>query len=279
MHRAAFIFRVRRVKSWRTQMEDKMRLIKLCMALIAFIAGAASADNSIAAETIEVVKSSGSVTVSQDEKQKGQPVASKSILPAKHLLTTGPNGRAVVRIGETGYIVVEKNSTIEIAREKDKAQFLRQVTGMIYYAVNFVKGAQQPVEIRTPSATIGIRGTRFLIADLPERKEIGVQKGLVSVTSIGEEFEIHKKMQEDEFEAYKRQAQEAIDEEKRKFSEYKAETEREFVEYKREFGLGANRMASFDGKRVEDRPLSEESRKDIETLEAYGKKWIAEVRD
>lgn len=256
-----------------------MRLIKLGMALIAFIAGSASAGNSFAAESIEVVKSSGSVTVSQDEKQKGRAVATRSILPAKHVLTTGPNGRAVVRIGEAGYIVVEKNSTIEVAREKDKAQFLRQVTGMIYYAVNFVKGSQQPMEVRTPSATIGIRGTRFLIADLPDRKEIGVQKGLVSVTSIGEEFEIHKKMQEDEFEAYKRQAQEAIAEEKRKFSEYKADTEREFVEYKREFGLGANRMASFDGKRVEDRPLSEETRKDMETLEAFGKKWIEQVRD
>jgi len=256
-----------------------MRLIKLGMALMAFIAGSALAGNSIAAESIEVVRSSGSVLVKQDETQKGQPVASKSILPARHVLVTGPDGRAVVRVGEAGYIVVEKNSTIEIAREKDKAQFLRQITGMIYYAVNFVKGSQQPMEIRTPSATIGIRGTRFLIADLPERKEIGVQKGLVNVTSIGEEFEIHKKMQADEFEAYKREAQEAIAEEKRKFSEYKADTEREFVEYKREFGLGANRMASFDGKRVEDRPLSDESKKDMEALEAYGKKWIAEIRD
>lgn len=256
-----------------------MRLIKLGISLIACIAGSVSSGMSLAAETIEVVRASGSVVVKQSDQQKEQPVVSKSILPARHILTTGPDGRAVVRVGEAGYIVVEKNSTIEISREKDHAQFLRQITGMIYYAVNFVRGSQQPMEIRTPAATIGIRGTRFLVADLPERKEIGVRKGLVSVSSIGEEFEIHKKMQEDEFEAFKRKTQEGVAEEKRKFSEYKANAEREFIEYKREFGLGANRMASFDGKRVEDRPLSGESIKDMETLEAYGKEWIELVRD
>jgi hypothetical protein len=256
-----------------------MRLIQWGMTLIVCIAGIASSGNSFAAESIEVVRAIGSVAIKQDGKQKDQPVASKSILPARHVLVTGPDGRAVVKIGEAGYIVVEKNSTIEISREKDHAQFLRQVTGMIYYAVNFVRGSQQPMEIRTATATIGVRGTRFLVADLPERKEIGVRKGLVSVTSLGEAFEIHKKAQEDEFEAYKREAQEAIAEEKRKFSEYKADTEREFIEYKREFGLGANRMATFDGNRVEERPLSDESKKDMETLEAYGKEWIAEVRD
>ena len=255
-----------------------MHLIK-SLVLIACIAGVASSGNSLAAETIEVVRASGNVAIRQDDQQKDQPVTSRSILPAKHVLVTGPDGRAVVRIGDTGYIVVEKNSKIEVNREKDHAQFLRQVTGMIYYAVNFIKGSQQPMEVRTTTATIGIRGTRFLVTDLPERKEIGMRKGLVSVTSLGEEFEIHRKAQEDEFEAFKREGQEAIAEEKRKFLEYKANAEREFIEYKREFGLGANRMATFDGKRVDERPLSEETKKDMETLEAYGKKWIAEVRD
>ncbi|MDO8262257.1 MAG: FecR family protein [Gallionella sp.] len=256
-----------------------MSFIKLGLALIACVAGTALSGNSLASESIEVVRARGSVAIKQNDQQKDQPVASRSILPARHILVTGPDGRAVVRIGEAGYIVVEKNSKIEIGREEGHAQYLRQFTGMIYYAVNFVRGSQQPMEIRTATATIGIRGTRFLVADLPERKEIGVRKGLVSVTSPGEAFEIHKKTQEDEFEAFKREAQEAIAEEKRKFSEYKADTEREFIEYKREFGLGANRMATFDGNRVDERPLSDESRKDMETLEAYAKEWIAEVRD
>ncbi len=38
-------------------------------------------------------------------------------------------------------------------------------------------------------------------------------------------------------------------------------------------------MASFDGKRVDDRQLSAEIKKDIEALEAFGKEWIDEVHD
>jgi len=252
---------------------------KMGFMLMACLAGIVSAGNGFAADTIEVVRASGNVVAKQDDQQQDLPVSSRSILPAKHILVTGSDGRAVVRMGDSGYIVVEKNSRIEVNREKDHAHLLRQITGIIYYAVNIIKGPKQPLEVRTATATIGVRGTRFLVTDLPERKEIGVRKGLVNVASLGEDFEIHKKAQEDEFEAYKREAKEAIAEEKRKFLEYKEKETREFIEYKREFGLGANRMATFDGNRVDERPLSDETLKDMESLEVYGEQWIAEVRD
>ena len=252
---------------------------KLIVTLVTLVTSFVPFGNSFAAEPIEVVRANGSVVIRQDDQQLDQPVVPKSILPPKHILVTGPDGRAVVRMGDSGYIVVEKNSRIEVDREKDHAHLLRQITGIIYYAVNIIKGPKQPLEIRTATATIGVRGTRFLLTDLPERKEIGVRKGLVNVASLGEEFEIHKKTQEGEFEAYKREAKEAIAEEKRKFLEYKAKEAREFIEYKREFGLSANRMATFDGNRVDEKPLSDETLKDMESLEAYGEQWIAEVRD
>jgi hypothetical protein len=255
-----------------------MHYINMKLILIAGFVGIIASGNSIAAESIEIVKASGSVVVRQDN-QKERSVGLKSILPAKHILVTGPNGRAVVRIGDAGYIVVEKNSTIEVDRVKDHANFFRQVTGMIYYAMNTLRPSQPPIEVRMSAATIGIRGTRFLVADVPERKEIGMRKGLVSVSSTDGDFEIHRQAQEDEFAAFKREGQEAVDEEKRKFSEYKANAAREFIEYKHEFGLEKDRMATFDGNRVEERLLSDESRKDMETLESYGKEWLDEVHD
>jgi hypothetical protein len=246
--------------------------------LIFCVAGTIASGSSFAAESIEVVKASGKVIIKQDN-QMEQSVGSKSILPARHTLITGPDGRAVVRVGESGYIVVEKNSTIEVGRAKDHANFFRHITGMIYYAMNALRPSQPPIEVRMTTGTIGIRGTRFLVADLPERKEIGMRKGIVSVTSENGAFEIHRKAELDEFEAFKQEARDAIAKEKREFEEYKAKSEREFIEYKREFTLGANRMVSFDGKRVDDRPLSGETQKDMETLETYGKEWIEEVRD
>jgi hypothetical protein len=38
-------------------------------------------------------------------------------------------------------------------------------------------------------------------------------------------------------------------------------------------------MVSFNGKRVDDRPLSGETKKDMGNLEDYAGKWLAEVQD
>lgn len=261
-------------------MRTALRTGGLRMRFIACLVGLVIANTSFAADDrIEVVRVEGEVVSSDASGKREEAVASRSVIAPGNTLATGSNGRAVVRMGNAGIVVLEKNSKIEIAKEKDRAGFLRQLTGMIYYALNAIKGDQQKLEVRTRTATIGVRGTRFLVADLPERNEIGMRKGLVSVTSLEGEFEIHRKAEQDEFEAYKQEAKDAIAKQKREFDEYKASTEREFVEYKREFSLGANRMASFDGNRVQDRPLSAESIRDMESIESYAEEWLKEVRD
>jgi len=257
-----------------------MRFKDLTLTVFAGLFGILTASGSPAGELIEVVKSEGSVEVRQQDQQAGADAETRSVLSTKYILVTGRDGRAVVRVGQSGYVVVERNSTIEINKSGNHANLFRQVTGMIFYAMNSIRGKlRPPIKIRTNVAIIGIRGTRFLVADLQDRKEIGVRKGSISVTSPGEEFEIHRKAQEDEFAAFKKEAQDAIDREKREFSEYQAENEREFIEYKREFGLAADRMATFDGRRVTERTLSGESKKDMESLESYAAEWIKEVRD
>lgn len=256
-----------------------MRDVKLSARLICCLFGIAIAGTCFAAgDVIEVVKAEGGVATGDKSGKQEQAVAARSVLPPRNTLATGPNGRAVVRMGNAGYIVLEKNSKVELGNPKDRAGFLRQLSGMVYYALNTIKGKDN-LEVRTKTATIGVRGTRFLITDTPERNEVGMRKGVVSITSPEGEFEIHRKAEQDDFEAYKQEARDAIAKTQREFEEYKARTEHEFVEYKREFSLGANRMASFDGKRVVDRPLSAESAKDMETMESYADEWLKEVRD
>lgn len=256
-----------------------MRPIKLNIGLIFCLIGLVMVNSGFAADTIEIVKAEGGVTVSDKPEGKQKTVATKSTLPTTNVLSTGANGRAVVRVGNTGYIVLEKNSKVEINNSNDHAGFFRQLTGMVYYAVNTIKGKDRTLEVRTKTATMGIRGTRFLVADIPERNEIGMRKGTLSVLSPDEEFEIHKKSEQDEFEALKREGQAAVNKEKSDFDAYKENTQHEFVEYKREFTLGADRMVSFDGKRVDDRPLSGETKKDMETLESYAGEWLSKVQD
>jgi len=237
------------------------------------VAGICQAD-----ETIEVVRSEGVIEVG--EPGKVPLTDSGKRLPGKrYVFSTGANGRAVVRVGDSGFVVVERNSTLEVDRSSGAANVFRQVSGMIYYAMNKVRRSMRTAEINTKTAVIGVRGTRFVVVEQENRKEIGMRKGVVSVTSPDEEFEIHRKQVEDEFSAYKKEAREAIAREKQAFETYRANTEREFVEYKRQFTLGTDRMVSFDGRRVTEGALGERTRQEMESLESYGAEWIGQVRD
>lgn len=244
-----------------------------------FISGLVMATPVFAAGVIELVKVEGGVTVSDKPDGKQKAVASKSALPASPVLSTGADGRAVVRVGNTGFIVLEKNSRVEINNTNDRSGFFRQLTGMVYYAVNSIKGKDRTLEVRTKVATMGIRGTRFLVADTPDRLEVGMRKGTLAVQSPNAEFEIHKQAELDGFEAMKREGEAAVSKEKSDFNAYKESMQREFVEYKREFALGAGRMALFDGKRVDDRPLGGTTQQDMDALEGYAGEWLKEVRD
>jgi hypothetical protein len=259
--------------------EVNMTYLKSITGLMAFFFYVSAANYCIAGEPIEIVKSEGKLSVSDADGKNNKNVKIKDTLQPANILSTGNDGRAVVRVGNTGYIVLEKNSKVEINTANDRAGFFRQLSGMIYYAVNSIKKNDRTLEVRIKTATMGIRGTRFIVTDIPDRNEVGMRKGTLSVLSPNEEFEIHKKSEQDEFEALKREAETAINDEKRQFEKYKDDTQYEFVEYKREFALGMDRMVSFNGKRVDDRPLSGETKKDMETLEDYAGKWLSEVKD
>jgi hypothetical protein len=150
---------------------------------------------------------------------------------------------------------------------------------MIFYAMNKVRGSAHPVSVKTKTAVLGIRGTRFVVVEQEDRNEIGMRKGSVTVTSPEDEFEIHRNLVESEFSEFKKEARDAIAREKLEFDAYKANSDREFVEFKREFTLGADRMVSFDGRRVTESGLSQRSKQEIENIESYAAEWLKEVRD
>jgi hypothetical protein len=256
-----------------------MRYIKKIIGLVIFCFFCLNVTAGIAGEPIEVVKAEGKLTLSDATGSNQKTVRINDKLPPSNILTTGTDGRAVVRVGKTGYIVMEKNSQVEIDTANDRAGFFRHLTGVIYYGVNSLKDKDHTLEVRTKTATMGIRGTRFLVTDIPERSEVAMRKGTLSILSQNDEFEIHIKTTLDEFEALKRESAVAISEEKNQFKKYQENTQHEFVEYKREFTLEMDRMATFDGKRVDDRPLSGASKKDMETLEGYAEKWLSEIQD
>lgn len=192
---------------------------------------------------------------------------------------TGENGRVVVKLGSTGFAVLDRKSKLEVAPPKESAGLLRQITGWIYYAIRHDANRKQPVSVRTTVATIGIRGTRFLVVDVPGRTELGMRKGLVSVESPEGEFELHRLVEKDEFEAYKQQGSAAVDKEKKDFEKFEADTKTDFAQYTREFTLGADRQAVFDGKQVREQALSAEAKREMESAEDFGAAWLKTVKD
>jgi len=200
-------------------------------------------------------------------------------LPAGGSLETGDSGRVVVRLGNTGFAVLDRKSKLEVAPRQDRLSWLRHVTGWIYYAVNRDAARKEPVGVRTTVATIGIRGTRFLIVDVPGRSELGMRKGQVRVESPEGEFELRREAEQNEFEAYKQQGDAALEREKEDFKKFEASTRTEFAEYTREFTLGAERQAVFDGRQVREQALSAEARREMESAEDYAAEWLKTVQD
>jgi hypothetical protein len=256
-----------------------MSFIKSKIYLIVLGLGIAISNVSLAAETIEVVKAEGNLTISDTTGNNQKKVKLNDALPPANILATGSDGRAVVRVGNTGYVVLEKNSKVEINSANDHAGFFRQLSGIIYYAVNTIKKSDRKLEVRIKTATMGIRGTRFIVTNVDDRTEVGMRKGLLNVESPSGDFEIHKKSELDEFQAMQQEAEAEIDAQKRSFEKFQADSEHEFIEFKKSFSLGKDRMVSIDGKRVDDKPLSGESKKDMETLEDFAEKWVSKVQD
>ncbi len=245
----------------------------ICSLLAVLSPGVCQAD-----DTIEVVKSEGALQVGEPGKLLSDAQV-KRLQGNRFVFNTGANGRAVVRVGDSGFVVVERNSKLEVDRSSGKVNVFRQISGMIYYAMNKVKRSMHKVEIKTKTAVIGVRGTRFVVIDQDARNEIGMRKGEVSVTSPQDEFEIHRQQVDDEFAAYKKEAKDAIAREQKAFEAYQAETAKEFIEYKREFSLSKGRMVSFDGRKVTEGALNERTTQDMESLESFGAEWIGTVRD
>lgn len=230
-------------------------------------------------ELPEVVRVDGTAHIRDAAGKPAPPPRVGSRLPAGGSVETGDNGRVVVRLGNAGFAVLDRRSKLEVTPARDRMDWLRHVTGWIYYALHRDTSRKEPVGVRTAVATIGVRGTRFLVVDAPDRSELGMRKGEVSVESLEGEFELHREAQKDEFDAYKKEGAAAVEREQDDFKKFAAETRKEFTEYTRAFSLRADRQVVFDGKRVREQALSAEAKRDMESAEDYAANWLKTVRD
>ena len=213
-----------------------------------------------------IVKVQGEVHVVNDKGEQRAPEKTKFLVNEMDTVVTGDGARAVVQFDDGAMSVLDEKSSLRV----EQSGWLSQLSGKVYYIFRKVFGQQQQAKkVKTKFATIGIRGTTFIVSADDDEKAIALQDGKLNIESPSGEYEIHKQQPADDFAAFKRQMQEKQQALQREYDDYKQNLQKEFIEYKKSFDLEANRVVSFDGNRVNESDLSADLEQDFDNFAAF----------
>jgi len=190
-------------------------------------------------------------------------------------LVTDQGGTAIISFNDGVLSVLNENSRLRV----EKTYWLSHLGGKIYFTFRKVFNGTR--HVKTRFATLGIRGTTFIIYDNNDQQAVALQEGLLDIESHGPAFEIHRRHQLDEFEAFKQQQmqQQQKEELRKEFDEYRQQLQREFIEFKRNFSMQAEHVISFDGDRVDERVIDDDAMADFENFEAIAGDLLEEFRE
>lgn len=218
-----------------------------------------------------IVKVQGQVYVVNSEGEKREPEKKQFLVNSNETVVTSKNSKAVIQFEDGAMSVLDQKSSLRV----EQSGWLSQLGGKIYYVFRKVVGKEKPKKVRTKFATIGIRGTTFIVDAEDASQQVALQEGKLNLESPGDDYEIHKPAPTaDDFAAFKQQAaqrKQALDEE---FSDYKKNIGKEFVEYKKSFDLDANKVVSFNGNRVDENTLDGDWTTSFDDFADFSKDYI-----
>ncbi len=175
-------------------------------------------------------------------------------------IVTGAMQKIAVKTADGDVLIAGNNSMIKIV----KPGFFSQIFGRIYYF--FTSKQDQEVTVRTSFATIGIRGTKFIVntkAGDESADEVSLVAGKLNFQSNdGEPFELYQQRELSEFEQFKRQQQ-------KDFNAYRQGLIEEFVAFKSSVNLNEGFALAFDGKKATKIKLSDDINEEIEAFEHF----------
>jgi len=169
------------------------------------------------------------------------------------MLITSKDSFAKLKMKDNSLIVLDKNAIIRFLSFSE----IKQESGKIYYKITH-KEAKNALQVRTTFAIIGIKGTVFIIK-AEENKEVLLQKGVVEISSIKNEFELYKKRVNEEFNKFK-------ETQNKGFERYK-ENLYEKVRMTRSFDLYDRNKVEFDGNRVREESFSKSDKDEFKYFE------------
>ncbi len=217
-----------------------------------------------------IVKVEGEVYVVNEKGEKRAPEKSKYLVNEMDTVVTQKGSKAVVQFDDGAMSVLDEKSSLRVEQEG----WLSQLSGKVYYVFRKVFGKKEPRKVKTKFATIGIRGTTFIVYENDDDKGIALQDGKLNIESPGAEYAIHKSQQADDFESFKEQMREKEENLQREYRDYRENLKKEFVEYKKSFDLEENRLVRFDGNRVDETELSDNMKSEFAEFASFAGDYI-----
>lgn len=222
----------------------------------------------------KVLKFNGDVEVVNVKGEKRSIKKVDEQLNEMDTVVTKEDARVVVQFDDGALSVLDEKSRLRV----EKTSWFSYLGGKVYFTFKKVFGPQR--NVKTTAATLGIRGTTFIIGENAEQdgEFVALKEGLLHVESTGPAFEIHKQREMNEFERYRTEQMAKKQQMQDEFEDYKKQTMREFVEYRRQFTLKPNRVISLSGYRIDETEMTDAHRADFESFESEAEDLIKEFR-
>ena len=210
----------------------------------------------------KVLKFNGDVEIVNASGERRFVKAVDEALHENDTIVTKTDARIVVQFDDGALSVLDEKSRLRV----EQTSWFSYLGGKVYFTFKKIFG--EPRRIRIRAATIGVRGTTFIISenDNHDGESVALKDGLLDIESNGPAFEIHKKKIMDEFSQFKQQHQQARQAVLDYFQQYKQQNAQDFVEYTHQFTLQANKVISLSGYRVDETAMTEADQADFETF-------------
>ena len=175
-------------------------------------------------------------------------------------IRTRANQKIAVKTRQGDVLIANQNAKIKLV----KPGFFSQLFGKIFYFIAPRRDHQ--VRVNTSTATIGIRGTKFIVdseQDNARSQQVSLLEGQLQLDAHdGEQFALYQQREMDEFEQYKRQM-------KGEFEAYKQQMMEEFVAYRSSIDLQSGYALSFDGDKVVRKPMGDHIQQEFDEFEQF----------
>ena len=169
-----------------------------------------------------------------------------TITTKKAMIIIKQESKNTIIIGKDSKIVLEKEDTIK--QEKANVFF-----DIVKSANNNMQKYRFNVILKT--ATMGIRGTNFIVNNTSNKEEILLREGKIDI-SAKKEFKLYEKKLEDEFNEFKAEFESYKQEVDSEFMQYKQKQNYEFVKMVKEFSIQEGSSITLSGDGAYDKKLS-----------------------